>query len=110
MTLYVTLFVIFAGFVFTMTLAHPFPAKSVTLILMVVADVVTNLSADCTKINQMQKMTAGEATGGLKFILLEVTLQQAFQTTAMTSLVASHLVDGASPAGMRKCPFGPFSA
>ena len=28
------------------------------------------------------------------FILLEVTLQQAFQTAAVTGLVAGHLVDG----------------
>ena len=28
------------------------------------------------------------------FILLEVTLQQAFQTTAVSCLVAGHLVDG----------------
>ena len=32
-------------------------------------------------------MTAGEATGGLKFILLEVALQQAFQTTAVANFV-----------------------
>ena len=39
-------------------------------------------------------MTAGEATGGHKFILLEVALQQAFQTTAMAGLVTGHLMDG----------------
>lgn len=52
MTLYVTLFVIFAGFVFTTIGAHPFPAKSATLILMVVADIVTNLSVDYTKVKK----------------------------------------------------------
>ena len=52
MTLYVTLFVIFAGFVFTTIGAHPFPAKNVTLISMVVADIVTNLSADYTKVKR----------------------------------------------------------
>ena len=39
-------FVIFAGFAFTMIGAHPFPAKSVTLSLMAVADIVTNSSVD----------------------------------------------------------------
>ena len=86
MTLYVTLFVIFAGFVFTMIGAHPFPAKSATLILTAVPDIATNLSVDYMKPNQIQKMTAGEATGGLKFILLEVTLQQTLQSQAMSRL------------------------
>ena len=51
-----TLFVIFAGFVFTTIGAHPFPAKSVTLILMAVADIVTNLSVDYMKPNQIQQI------------------------------------------------------
>ncbi|MBP3634312.1 MAG: hypothetical protein J6J43_07040 [Oscillospiraceae bacterium] len=55
MTLFVTLFVIFAGFAFTMTLGHLFAAKRATLVLMVVLDIVTNLDVGCTKINKMQK-------------------------------------------------------
>ena len=36
--------------------------------------------------------------------LLEVPLQQALQSLAVAGLVAGHLVDGASPAGMRHRP------
>ena len=36
--------------------------------------------------------------------LLKVTLQQAFECLAVAGLVTSHLVDGASPAGMRHRP------
>ena len=61
MTLYVTLFVIFAGFAFTTTGAHSFPVKSVTPILMVVADIVTNLSVDYMKPNQIQQMNSKKA-------------------------------------------------
>ena len=90
MTLYATLCAIFAGFVFTMTLAHPFPAKSATSILMALLDIVTNLSVDCTKINQMKKRPPVKITSGLKSILLEVAVQHALQSDAVTGLVAEN--------------------
>ena len=93
MTLYVTLFVIFAGFVFTTIGAHPFPAKSATLILTAVPDIATNLSVDCTKINQMQKMTAGEIHRRLKIILLEVSLQQTLLVLTNSALLHSPLAN-----------------
>ena len=40
----------------------------------------------------------------LKLFLLKVPLQQAFECLAVAGLVAGHLVDGASPAGMRHRP------
>ena len=52
MTLYATLFVIFAGFAFTTTGAHPFPVKSVTPILMAVLDIVTNSNVDYTSVKE----------------------------------------------------------
>ena len=67
MTLYVTLFVIFAGFAFTTTGAHPFPVKSVTPILMVVADIVTNLSVDYMKPNQIQQINNKKAANDKLF-------------------------------------------
>ena len=61
MTLYATLFVIFAGFVFTTIGAHLFPAKSATPILTVVPDIVTNLSVDYMKPNQIQQINNKKA-------------------------------------------------
>ena len=72
-TLSATLFVTFVGSVFTMTLAHLFPAKSVTLISMVLLDIATNLDVGCTKINKTQKMTADENHRRFKFVLFEIS-------------------------------------
>ena len=45
------------------------------------------------------------------FILLEVTLQHALQSLAVSSLVAGHLVDSVLAAqACENVPFGPFSA
>ena len=83
---YVILFVIFAGFAFTTTGVHPFPVKSVTLILMVVLDIATNLDVGYTKTNKDQKMTAGDVHRRLKFFLLEVAFQHALQSDTVTGL------------------------
>ena len=70
-TLYVTLFVIFAGFVFTMILVHLFAVKRAKLVLMVVPDIVTSLDAGYTKTNRIQGMTAGEKHRRFKFSYLK---------------------------------------
>ena len=86
-TLSATLFVTFVGSAFTMTLAHLFPAKSVTLISMVVQDIATNLDVGCTKINKTQKMTADENHRRFKFILFEVSVKKSLKCLAVTRLV-----------------------
>ena len=73
MTLYVTLFVIFAGFAFTMIGVHPFPAKSVTLILMAVADIVTNSSVDYTSVKKTKSNDRRWISTGGKLSVLNLT-------------------------------------
>ena len=73
MTLYVTLFVIFVGFVFTTIGAHPFPAKSVTLILMAVADIVTNSSVDYTSVKKTKSNDRRWISTGGKLSVLNLT-------------------------------------
>ena len=92
MTLYATPFAIFAGFASTTTLAHPFPAKSVTLISMVLLDIATNSDVGCTKINKTQKITADENHRRFKFVLFEVSVEKTLKCFTMTSFITKKSV------------------
>ena len=86
-TLSATLFVTFVGSVFTMTLAHLFPAKSVTLISMVLLDIATNSDVGCTKINKTQRITADENHRRFKIILFEVSVKKTLKSLAVTGFI-----------------------